>query len=263
MKHIITLCLLLSFTSCAFIKREGQWGKNAFKFKAQKIGRAFVDNAKDPNVWAPLIGAAVIGFTKQDKKISDWGSKETPIYGSIATADEESNEHEEMMQKASYATLMLTTSWDGSYGGYAFNKLKGGTAMWLANKGSLSASNNSKDFFKRERPNEKNNKSMPSGHSMRASTYHLLVRRNVAASNLNPYVGKALVITSGAYTAATMWSRVEGKMHYPSDTLVGYSMGQFVGGVIFDSIMNMDMNETLAIYPTTSGNLTAMYTVMF
>lgn len=68
MKHIITLCLLLSFTSCAFIKREGQWGKNAFKFKAQKIGRAFVDNAKDPNVWAPLIGAAVIGFTKQDKK---------------------------------------------------------------------------------------------------------------------------------------------------------------------------------------------------
>lgn len=255
--------MLLLSTSCAFIKREGGWGKNAFKFKAQKIGRAFVDNAKDPNVWAPLIGAAVIGFTKQDKKISDWASEHNTVFGSQSIADEESNENEEYMQKASYATLLLTTSWDGSYGGYAFNKLKGGTAMWLANKGSLSVSNNSKDLFKRERPNQKDNKSMPSGHSMRAGTYHLLVRRNIAASNLNPYLGKAMVITSGAYTAATMWSRVEGKMHYPSDTLVGYSMGQFVGGVIFDSIMNMDTNETLAIYPTTSGNLTAMYTVLY
>lgn len=263
MKLFLSIGLLFSLTSCAFIKREGGWGKNAFKFKAQKIGRAFVDNAKDPNVWAPLIGAAVVGFTKQDKKISDWASEHTPMFGSKSIADEESNENEEYMQKASYATLLLTTSWDGSYGGYAFNKLKGGTAMWLANKGSLSASNNMKDLFKRDRPNEKNHKSMPSGHSMRAGTYHLLVRRNIAASDLNPYLGKAMVITSGAYTAATMWSRVEGKMHYPSDVLVGYSLGQFIGGVIFDSIMNMDVNETLAIYPTTSGNLTAMYTVLF
>lgn len=52
-------------------------------------------------------------------------------------------------------------------------------------------------------------------------------------------------------------------MHYPSDILAGYALGHFVGGVIFDSLMNMDENEVLAIYPAPSGDLTAMYTLQF
>lgn len=60
----------------------------------------------------------MIGFSKQDQKISDWASEKTPIFGNNKTADEESNEHQELMQKVSYATLALTTSWDGDYGFY-------------------------------------------------------------------------------------------------------------------------------------------------
>lgn len=260
---IIRFCLLLSLISCAFIKRDGDWGKNTFKLRAKNVGRAFIDNARDPHVWAPLIGAGVLGFSKQDQKISDWASEKTPVFGSKKVAHEESNEHEEVLEAYSYASLFLTRSWDGGYGSYVFNKAKGGVVMYYASSVSHSATNGLKTTFNRERPNKGDHKSMPSGHSSRAATYNLVIRRNLQQSRIHPFTNKLLLYTSGAITAATMWARVEAKMHYTSDILVGYSLGNFVGGTFFDALMNLDKDEAFALYPNSRGDLTALYSVLF
>ncbi len=264
MKHsVILFPLFLSISfGCSHATRKGKWGKDAFRFK-QNLGRILIRNAQDPHVWAPLIGAGVLAFSKQDQKISSWAAKETPLLSSNLTAKEESDEDVKFLETASYATAFLTTSWDDGAVDYAWSKTKGLVVMRLGQMASNKTTMSLKGQFRRQRPNEGSLTSMPSGHSAQASSSFLLIRRNLAHSDLNPYAEKTILFLSGGVTAATMWSRIEGQAHFPSDTLVGYSLGQFITGVVFDSLMSLDANESFGLYPSPRGDLTALYSIRF
>ena len=48
---------------------------------------------------------------------------------------------------------------------------------------------------------------------------------------------KALRINFTAIAAATAWGRVEAYHHYPSDTLAGAALGNFLANFIFDAFL--------------------------
>lgn len=59
-----------------------------------------------------------------------------------------------------------------------------------------------------------------------------------------------------------MWARVEGKRHYLTDSLTGYSIGYFVSGFLYDSLMNLEDHETLVFSPF-NDKMTLTYQVRF
>ena len=62
--------------------------------------------------------------------------------------------------------------------------------------------------------------------------------------------------------AATCWARIEGKRHYPSDVMAGYAFGSFVSGVVYDTLINYDPDQSVAIIPQ-KDKFTFTYTLNF
>ncbi|MCM2350516.1 MAG: hypothetical protein NDI69_10890 [Bacteriovoracaceae bacterium] len=62
--------------------------------------------------------------------------------------------------------------------------------------------------------------------------------------------------------AGTLWARPEGQRHYPSDVLVGYALGTFLSGFIYDSLMNLDSDESFSIIPL-GDQASASYSIQF
>lgn len=45
-----------------------------------------------PEIWIPLLGAAVLQINQMDKSVSDWAVKHTAVYGSQANAHQASDD---------------------------------------------------------------------------------------------------------------------------------------------------------------------------
>lgn len=57
-----------------------------------------------------------------------------------------------------------------------------------------------------------------------------------------------------ALSFATAWARVEGGWHYPSDTLVSITIGNFCAAFFTDTFMGLDANrERFAFSPLPGG----------
>jgi membrane-associated phospholipid phosphatase len=59
----------------------------------------------------------------------------------------------------------------------------------------------------------------------------------VQLSGITPALQTAADISLGALTAATGWARIEAGAHYPSDTLVGASIGDFFANLFADALL--------------------------
>ncbi|MFP5491744.1 MAG: phosphatase PAP2 family protein [Bacteriovoracia bacterium] len=114
----------------------------------------------------------------------------------------------------------------------------------------------------RQRPNRLDNESFPSGHSARASSKRHLIAHNLEASDINPHVRNGINTINGLMTASVMWARVEANKHHLSDVLAGYSVGYFLSGVFYDSLLNLDTAETFVVVPSTD-KVMALYSVSF
>lgn len=68
---------------------------------------------------------------------------------------------------------------------------------------------------------------MPSDHTTTSAVFTRLGAQNLAMSDLDPLARTLADLGLGTLTAATAWARIETGAHFPSDTLVGASIGNF------------------------------------
>lgn len=230
----LTVILLLGLAGCATtpIRKEGDADLPLWP-TGPRWKTASLNGFRDPITWGSAAGAAVIAAAGWDSKISSWAVENTPVFGSVDHAKAASDDLRSLCALAMLGTALAVPG--GSYPWRSrFERLlveEGG--VWSAS----SVTNLMKESISRERPDETDTHSFPSGHSTRAFAYNGMSLRNLDAMDL-PGSGRiSLKILFTTLAAGTGWARVEGERHYPSDVLAGAAIGNFISVFIHDAFL--------------------------
>lgn len=201
------------------------------------------DAARDPATWIPLAGAAVIAASGSDHHISDWASDKTPVFGSRAGAKDFANYGSDALAVMTVGSLLFSPQQnrDESW----WEEKSGRMVVMLAAHGAADGVTGAlKPLTGRERPNEANNHSFPSGHATAAFAFASEFRRNLEDYPIED--STRLMLDIGAYSVASgvAWARVEGKNHYPTDVLVGAGLGNFIASWIYQAFVGDGKRDT-------------------
>lgn len=243
---------LLSCTSCSLLTRPGNWGRRPlWPIRASRIGSAIRKNAGNPHVWLPVVGAGIAHWGGYDRPISKAVVQEKAIYNNKTNTGHWSDQFNDILLYQMYGSILLTSSMgeDESLSQWALNKTKGGLVVNLASSSTRYARGQLAKSFRRQRPNRSDHMSFPSGHSTEAGSRNMLVAKNLDSIEMHPYLRTGIKSINTMMAVGTLWARLEGENHYPSDVLMGYALGSFVAGVVYDSLMNLDDGEVLTIVP--------------
>lgn len=256
LKPSLILFLILSLPSCSLLTKKGSWGKSAwYPISGERVKNAFVKNATSAHVYAPIGGAVLINWMGWDYKISKWVNKERTVFNGQTESDNWSDNFNEIQKYEMYASILLTPSNNevGSAGNYLLNKARGGLLVAGASTGSRSVHHWVRSKTKRRRPNSKDYNSLPSGHATEAASRRVLVNRMLESTDYSSAVKTTVSSLNTGMSFAVMWARVEGRRHYPTDVLLGYSLGSFVSGFIYDSLINLDPAVSVSAVPLPGG----------
>ena len=240
---VMFICTVLT-GGCATTDR-GFWGQGVSWPDGRRLGQSALDAVRHPQVWVPLAGAAVIGVGGWDDDISDWAVEKTPLFGDDAA--DVSDGLRTFNAGAWLVSAFLTPS--DSIGSRARGLLVQGTAVTLEHYSVKGL----KSITGRERPNGLDDESMPSGHTSRASIGAALAATNLEYMAMPDWARTGLQIGLHGTAAATGWARVEAEKHYPTDVLVGYAIGQFVGRFLQEAFFPDAMPAAAYIAPMRGG----------
>lgn len=232
---------LMAGAGCATLPAGERWGEQAsFQVGWHRAADAALHAAKNPVVWAPLAGAAILQIDNLDHRVSDWAIDHTPVYGSTQSAHHASDDIQTaagLGAVGSWLAIPDRGDWDA--------KLKGGTVE----AGAILAESVVTETLKlsdRTRPNGGSH-SFPSGHTAFVAVADTLTVRNLQAVPIGASARSALAIGADVMTIATAWARVEAGAHYPSDVLVGMAIGSFFGHMFTDAFLGDDLSRRLTI----------------
>jgi hypothetical protein len=254
----VSVISLITLQGCGTVSHStlsnGQsWGQDAtFSPGWDRVKKSAIKAALSPETWGPVAGALALQINHADKRISKWASDKTPAFGTQDTANNWSDRIEVGMGVIYIATAIAEPSGDEEWGK---NKVKG-LAIGAAVSGITAGSTNFIEMVSgRTRPNKKNNLSMPSGHTSSSAVFSTLARRNLESIPISPGSRLFADIAILGMTAGEGWARVEGKAHYPSDVLVGYSLGYFLSAFINDAFLGVDNEKApqFTIEPSRKG----------
>lgn len=247
-----TLGLLLS--GCATLPNGSRWGEHATVAPGWERARTSAVNAiRDPWVWAPLAGAAVLQVDHADRKVSNWARRETPVFGSQARATTWSNDLRSAAVVADAVTVLLTPS--GEWGSeWVLDKFKGYGVDLAAATAAVESTSLLKKATHRVRPNDSGNDSFPSGHATTSGAYTRLATLNLEHIQMSGDLRDALEAGLQVINFGTAWARVEGGWHYPADTLAGIAIGNFCARVFNDAFLGLDGSQAkIAFTPWPGG----------
>lgn len=264
---IFQIILILSLSSCSLLTRKGKWGEDAlWPIKGSRVTEAIKKNATSPHVWAPVAAAGVIYWADWDQKISDWAYDENIFFDSHDDSDAWSDNLNSYLIIEMFTLPLLTPSLEegGKFQDWAWNKTKGYVVLGIATRVPDYAHDQLALTFKRQRPNKDDYRSFPSGHATKAGTSSMMTSKHLDAIPMDNYLRTGIKTVNTLAAAGVLYARVENKAHYPSDVLVGYSLGAFLSGVVYDSLINYDPEhpETFALIPV-NGITTVQYTYGF
>ncbi|HJY41230.1 MAG TPA: hypothetical protein VJ303_08340, partial [Steroidobacteraceae bacterium] len=138
---------------------------------------AAVDAARDPWVWAPLAGAAVLQIDDLDRRTADWAREHTPVFGSQRNAENWSDDLRTASALAHYATIVATPGGD-EFGEWVANKARGTLVDVAAVSATVAITRSLKMSVGRTRPNGEDDESFPSGHTSSSAVHTRLASRN-------------------------------------------------------------------------------------
>lgn len=263
--YLLFLTLLL-FSSCSLLNKKGSWGKNAlYPLRGQTILKAIQKNGASPHVWGPLVGAGVIFATNTDERISNWVHHEGSVYKNVEFADKWSDNFNNIQKYEMYAVILFTPSFDEekSISNYLVNKVRGGLAVNIASSSSRFSVDQVRKVVHRRRPNGMDYKSLPSGHAAEAGSRRVIIEKGIESIDMAPEQLKiGINALNTGMSIGTLWARVEGKRHYPTDVLAGYAFGTFISGVVYDTLMNLDYNESV-VFNFLGDKFSAQYVYQF
>ena len=252
---VISFSIVLGVAGCGTLPDGSRWGQHAFSsFESNKIARAARGAFCDPHTLIPLAGAAVFAIDDFDERASDWAAKHTPLFDSQTDAKDASDDLRLFLGVEALATAMATPSGD-EITPWLSAKAKG-----LAVEGGAVAATQGltgllKSVTDRQRPDESNDKSFPSGHSSSAFAYATLANRNLRSIDLPEGVRPVLQAGNTVLAGGVAWARVEGHRHYPSDVLFGAALGHFMAAFIHDAFLDLPENDRISLtgFPVENG----------
>jgi hypothetical protein len=251
----MSVMCLITLQGCGTLSNGHKWGENATISPGwERVKRSAVKAALSPETWGPIAGALVLQVNHMDRRLSNWASDKTPVFGSQKNANSWSNWLEVGSGVVYLTTVMAEPSGDDPS---EWMKAKAkGLAIGAAASGIMAGSNQLIELATgRTRPNKKNNLSFPSGHASSTAVFSTLARRNLESLSLSPGIRMFANIGILGMAAGEGWARVEAKAHYPSDVLVGHSLGYFLSALINDAFLGLDNEKDpqLTIEPSRKG----------
>ena len=233
-RYLFVVLLLVVLVGCASapIRKEGDADLPLWP-SGPRWKNASMNGLRDPITWGSAAGAAVVAAAGWDKKISKWAVENTPIFGSVDQAKSASDDLRSLCGLAMLGTAVAVPGGDYPWRSRIERILVEEGGVWAAS----SVTGLMKQSINRERPDESDNHSFPSGHSTRAFAYNGMSSRNLDAMELPDGGRLSLKILFTTLAAGTAWARVEGEKHYPSDVLAGAAVGNFVSLFIHDAFL--------------------------
>jgi membrane-associated phospholipid phosphatase len=246
------LALLLG--GCGTLPSGRGWGEDAtWRPGWERVRSSAVNAARDPWVWAPLAGAAVLQIDDLDRRTADWAREHTPVFGSQRNAENWSDDLRTASVVAHYATVLATPSGD-DFGEWLANKARGTLVDVAAVSATVAVTRSLKKTVGRTRPNGADDESFPSGHTSSSAVHTRLASRNLRSIDMRAGVRKSLDIGLYALTIGTSWSRIEAGWHFPSDTLVSMALGNFMASFVNDAFLGLDAGSaSLTVAATPDG----------
>jgi len=253
----MVLCILTSLTSCGTLKNGHGWGQDAtFTPGWNRIGDAAFNAATLPETWIPLAGALIFRVDSLDKRLSNYASSHTPVFGSQKAADNAGYLFRDATRGSYVATLLVTPS-GNTIEDWVPAKVKGLAVGLAAVESTDLTTGLLKDASNRRRPSGSNNNSFPSSLASSTSVYASLASRNLESLPLdeNSRIGMRLGMMSLSF--ATAWARLEANAHYPSDALSGIALGYFTGVFFNDAFLGLTGHNdvSISLEPTYNGTM--------
>lgn len=230
-----------------------EWGDRVvFRPNWQKVKKAAFKAVADPQTWIPAAGALFVQIDDLDGRISDWVSDNNPIFGS----EDRAKSISDYLRGASAAAYVLTglfCPYRDGISGFLRDKGKGFLIGGMALLINWQITEGLKDISERDRPDYEDNESFPSGHASTAALLSSLATKNLEYIDISDTTKRWLGYAFSSLAFATAYARVEGRKHYPSDVLMGYAIGHFIG-VFFDELFfKKNSRINLSVSPMPGG----------
>lgn len=239
---------------CSFIVGLLSNAASADSDSRSSFGSSVSDALISRQTWIPALGSLMVIVSGEDQAISDWASTNTPIFGSGPNARQASDQLNDLGSiNLLVSSVLLPVPYLES--GWEFR-----SKQLLFTSASLESTYLTTNFIKnqtkKQRPDQSDRLSFPSGHTSRAAVQSSMSVENIKAM---PFVDgsaqrvwQASAITTAALTG---WARVEGQKHYPSDVLAGYALGNFFGELANNLLLHPGSQLSFSYLPNQSIGL--------
>lgn len=239
--------LALLLAGCGTLPTGRGWGEDATWHPGWERVRASAANAaRDPWVWAPLAGAAILQIDDLDERTADWAREHTPVFGSQRSAERWSDDLRTASVLVHYATIVATPG-GGEFGEWVANKARGTLVDVAAVASTVAVTRSLKQAVGRERPNGRDDESFPSGHTSSSAVHTRLASRNLRSIDMSEGARQSLDVGLYAVTIGTSWARIEAGWHFPADTLFSMAVGNFMASFVNDAFLGLDASPAASI----------------
>ena len=251
---LIIVLLVEPMAGCSTLPSGRLWGEDVQLPTWERVKQIAIRSARNPETWVPAAGAAVFAMSGLDKPVSDWASRTNPIFGSQQAADNASDEINYLLSDAAAITTLATPGGDNP-AEWLYAKTKGVAVHALARGLTGRVTISIKEKTGRERPDNSDSFSFPSGHTTQAYASATLTSRNLDSIQLSKKSRQNSQLGIKTMAAATAWARVEAKRHYPSDVLAGAALAHFLNLFIYDAFMGQQENSFIEVLERDDGAL--------
>lgn len=239
--------MTILLASCASVEGPALGDRINWSPQWGQLKQRFVDTVRRPVFWAPLATAAALQLNDEDNRLTERLREDTPLFGSTGDARDASNDLSDLTKLSYLVTAAIAPV--SHEANWARSKARLLFAEWAGVEATGAVTGWFKEASDRERPDARDRRSFPSGHTSKATVQAQLAILNTEYLPVAESTRSLMSTGFNAMAVGTAWARVEAGRHHPADVLAGWSLGYLMGEL---TSVFIDSGE----YP---GQLTAQF----